>query len=264
MAVARRALVRHPELLRIFGEDRLVAVVRTGSAEHALAAARAVARAGVRLVEVTLTVPDAVEVIATLAEELDETVVGAGTVLSRAQGEAAMVAGARFLVSPCMLPELVEVARRHDGMTMLGTFTPTEMLAAARAGTDFIKVFPIQSLGGPDYVRNVRRALADLPLVPTGNIELAEIPAYLDAGAVGFGVGAPLTRPDLIAEGNSEAVTKIAREFLAATRDAGRRLGPLPHTGAPSPGALPGGSLVQRRVGAEAPERGARGSAAGR
>lgn len=225
MAVAKRTLVRRPELLRIFGEDRLVAVVRTTSAEVALAAARAVAKAGIRLVEITLTVPDADEVITTLADELDDAVVGAGTVLSRAQGEAAMLAGARFLVSPCMLPELVEVARKHDGMTMLGTFTPTEMLAAARAGTDFIKIFPIQSLGGPDYVRNVRRALADLPLVPTGNIELAEIPAYLDAGAVGFGVGAPLTRPDLIAKGDTDAITAIAKQFLAATRQ-GARGGP--------------------------------------
>lgn len=220
MAVTHRPLVRRPELLRIFGEDRLVAVVRTSSAEHALAAARAVAKAGVRLIEITMTVPDADEVIATLADELDDGAIGAGTVLSRAQAEAAMLAGARFLVSPCMLPELVEVARARDGMSMLGTMTPTEMLLAARAGTDFIKIFPIQSLGGPDYIRNVTRALTDLPLVPTGNVELAEVPAYLAAGAAGFGIGNPLIRPDLVAKGATEAVTKIAKEFLAATRRA--------------------------------------------
>lgn len=220
MAVSQRLLVRRPQLLRLFGEDRLVAVVRTATAEHALAAARAVARGGVRLVEITMTVPDADEVIAQLAGELEGAVVGAGTVLSRAQAETAMLAGARFLVSPCVLPELVDVARAHDGMTMLGTLTPTEMLAAARAGSDFIKIFPVAPVGGPEYVRSVTRALVGLPLVVTGNVELAEIPVYFAAGCVGFGIAAPLTRPDLVAKGELEAVTRIAREFLAATQAA--------------------------------------------
>ncbi len=207
-------------MLRLFGEDRLVAVVRTATADHALETARAVARGGVRLIEITFTVPDADAVIARLAEELPDHVIGAGTVLSRAQAQAAMLAGARFLVSPCMLPELVEVARAHDGMTMLGTLTPTEILAAARAGSDFIKIYPIAPVGGPDYVRNVTRALIGLPLVATGNVGLEEIPAYFAAGCVGFGVGTPLTRPDLVAKGDLDAVTAGAREFLKATRRA--------------------------------------------
>jgi 2-dehydro-3-deoxyphosphogluconate aldolase/(4S)-4-hydroxy-2-oxoglutarate aldolase len=163
-------------------------------------------------------VDDADEVVAALSDELQDRVIGAGTVLSRAQAEAAILAGARFLVSPCMLPELVDVARAHDAMTMLGTLTPTEILQAARAGSDFIKIFPVQPVGGPDYVRGITRALRDLPLVATGTVELAEIPAYVEAGCVGFGIGAPLTRPDLVAKGELERVTGIAREFLAATR----------------------------------------------
>jgi len=215
--------VRRAEQLRLFGEDRLVAVIRTASAEDALGTARAVAKGGVRLIEITLTVPDADEVIARLADELPDRVIGAGTVLSRAQGEAAMVAGARFLVSPAMLPELVEVARAHDGMSMLGTLTPTEIVQAARAGSDFIKIFPVQPVGGSAYVRGITRALAGLPLVATGTIELAEIPAYLDAGCVGFGVGGPMTRPDLIAKGDTDAVARLTSQFLAATRRAAVR-----------------------------------------
>ena len=226
MAVSTRPLVRRAEMLGIFGEDRLVAVVRTPTAEGAAESARAVARAGVRLIEITFTVPDADSVIAALARELEGAVIGAGTVLSRAQGEAAMLAGARFLVSPCLLPELVEVARANDGMTMLGTLTPTEILAAARAGSDFIKIYPVAPVGGPDYVRNLTRALVGLPLVATGNVELAEIPAYFAAGCVGFGIGGPLTRPDLMARGETEAVTRIAREFLQATRASADRASP--------------------------------------
>ncbi len=215
-----RPLVRRAEQLRLFALDRLVAVVRAPSAEDALRTARAVAAGGVRLIEITMTVPDADEVVARLSEELPDRVIGAGTVLSRAQGEAAMLAGARFLVSPCVLPELVEVARANDGVSMLGTLTPTEIVQAARAGADFIKIFPVQPVGGPDYVRGITRALVGLPLVATGNIELAEIPAYFAAGCVGFGVGNPLTRPELIAKGDAAAVTRLAREFLAATQRA--------------------------------------------
>src|SRR5919204_6528262 len=210
-------LVRRAEQLRIFAEDRLVAVIRTGNAEDALRTARAVAAGGVRLIEITMTVPDADEVVAALSDELQDRVIGAGTVLSRAQAEAAILAGARFLVSPCTLPELVEVARAHDGMSMLGTLTPTEIVQAARAGTDFIKIFPVQPVGGPEYVRGITRALRDLPLVATGTVELDEIPAYFAAGCIGFGIGTPMTRPDLVAKGDLAAVTKIARAFLEAT-----------------------------------------------
>jgi 2-dehydro-3-deoxyphosphogluconate aldolase/(4S)-4-hydroxy-2-oxoglutarate aldolase len=208
-------------MLRLFGEDRLVAIVRTSTSADALTTARAVARGGVRLIEITMTVPDADSVIERLAAELPDAVVGAGTVLSRAQAEAVMAAGARFLVSPCMLPELVEVARAHDGMTMLGTLTPTEILAAARAGSDFIKIFPVAPVGGPEYVRGITRALTGLPLVATGNVELAEIPQYFAAGCVGFGIGAPLTRPDLIERGDANEVSRLASEFLEASRKPG-------------------------------------------
>ena len=215
-----RPLVRRAEQLRLFAQDRLVAVIRTTSAEDAIRSARAVAAGGVRLIEVTLTVPDADEVIARLSEDLPDRVIGAGTVLSRAQGDAAMLAGARFLVSPCMLPELVDVARANDGMTMLGTLTPTEIVQAARAGSDFIKIFPVGPVGGPSYVQNITRALQGLPLVATGNIDVAEIPDYFKAGCVGFGIGNPLTRPDLVAKGDISAVQRLAGDFLSATRRA--------------------------------------------
>jgi 2-dehydro-3-deoxyphosphogluconate aldolase/(4S)-4-hydroxy-2-oxoglutarate aldolase len=218
VTVRTRTPLRRADLLRILSEDRLVAVIRTETAADALAAGRAVARGGVRLVEITLTVPDADLVIARLAEELPDAAIGAGTVLSRAQAEAATQAGARFLVSPCVLPELVDVARAHDGISMLGTLTPTEMVAAARAGSDYIKVFPVAPVGGPEYIRNVTRALTGLPLIATGNVKLEEIPAYAAAGCVGFGVGNPLVRPDLIAKGALDEVSRVAGEFLAAAK----------------------------------------------
>lgn len=211
MAVAR-PLVTRRELLRIFGEDRLVAVIRTPTAQEAHTAARAMAAGGVRLIEITLTVPDAFEVIQQLSadEALAQqgVVIGAGTVLSGTQAEDSLLAGARFLVSPCLVPDMIAACRARDAMSMPGTLTPTEMLLAADLGADFIKIYPLATIGGPDYVTNVRRALTQLPLVATGNIQYEEIPAYFKAGVVGFGIGAPLLA------GGADG----ARRFLAATR----------------------------------------------
>jgi 2-dehydro-3-deoxyphosphogluconate aldolase/(4S)-4-hydroxy-2-oxoglutarate aldolase len=224
MAVSQRPLILRKDLIRIFSEDRLVAVIRTASVDKAEVAARAMARAGVRLVEITLTIPDAFELIAKLATD-DEfatqgAIVGAGTVLSGAQAEDSLIAGARFLVSPALIPEMIEAARARDAMTMPGTMTPTEMVKAAELGADYIKVYPLATIGGPDFITNVRRALIHLPLVATGNVEYDEIPAYFKAGVVGFGIGGPLIRPDLLERGDSDGVVANAKRFLAATRRA--------------------------------------------
>lgn len=222
MAVTQRPLVLRRDVIRMFSEDRIVAVIRTPAPEAAETAARAMARAGVRLVEITLTVPDAYELIAKLATD-DEiarqgAVIGAGTVLSGAQAEDALLAGARFLVSPALVPEMLEAAKARDAMTMPGTMTPTEMVRAAELGADFIKVYPIATIGGPEFITNVRRALQHLPLVATGNVEYEEIPAYFKAGVVGFGIGAPLIRPDLLERGEVDGIVANAKRFLAATR----------------------------------------------
>ena len=224
MAVSQRPLVLRRDLVRMFSEDRLVAVIRTASPEAGELAARAMAKAGVRLVEITLTIPDAYELIARLATDeamiASGAVIGAGTVLSGAQAEDALLAGARFLVSPALIPEMLEAARARDAMTMPGTMTPTEMVKAAELGADFIKVYPIATIGGPEFITNVRRALQHLPLVATGNVGYDEIPAYLGAGVAGFGIGGPLIRPDLIERRDSDGIVANAKRFLAATRRA--------------------------------------------
>jgi 2-dehydro-3-deoxyphosphogluconate aldolase/(4S)-4-hydroxy-2-oxoglutarate aldolase len=222
MAIAQRPLVTRRDMLKIFAEDRLVAVIRTATPEFAERAARAVAEAGVRLIEITLTVPDAVELIAKLASDSafrdGGAVIGAGTVLSGAQAEDALLAGARFLVSPALIPDMIKAGRARDAMTMPGTLTATEMVAAADAGADFIKVYPVATVGGPAYIANIRRALQLLPLVVTGNIEYEEIPQYLAVGVVGFGIGGPLIPADVLERGDHAALVANARRFLAATR----------------------------------------------
>lgn len=222
MAITQRPLVTRRDMLKIFTEDRLVGVIRTATPELAERAARALAEAGVRLVEITLTVPDAIELIAKLANDdsFRDTgaIIGAGTVLSGAQAEESLLAGARFLVSPALVPDMIKAGRAHDAMTMPGTLTATEMVAAADAGADFIKVYPVATVGGPAYIANIRRALHLLPLVVTGNIGYEEIPEYLRVGVVGFGIGGPLIPAEHLASGDHAALVSNARRFLAATR----------------------------------------------
>src|SRR5688572_17517078 len=222
MAITQRPLALRRDLIRIFGEDRLVAVIRTPTPELARTAARAMSEAGIRLVEITLTVPDAFEVIEELATDdafaARGSIVGAGTVLSGAQAEESLLAGARFLVSAVLVPEMIAAARARDAMSMPGTMTPTEMVKAAELGADFIKVFPVGAIGGPDFIANVRRALVHLPLVATGNVNLEEIPEYFRAGVMGFGVGGPLNRTDLLERGDVGSVIANAERYLTATR----------------------------------------------
>src|SRR5437660_4830755 len=221
MAITQRPLALRRDLIRIFGEDRLVAVIRTTTPGLARDAARAMSEAGVRLVEITLTIPDAFELISDLANDdafaARGSIVGAGTVLNGVQAEESLLAGARFLVSAILVPEMIEAARARDAMSMPGTMTPTEMVRAAELGADFVKVFPVSAIGGPDFINNVRRALVHLPLVATGNIDLDEIPDYLRAGVVGFGVGGPLIHPDLLERGDLGNVIANAERYLAAT-----------------------------------------------
>lgn len=225
MAITQRSVhspVTRRDMIKIFSEDRLVGVIRTATPELAELAARALAEAGVRLVEITLTVPDALELIAKLANDdsFRDTgaVIGAGTVLSGTQAEESLLAGARFLVSPALIPDMIKAGRARDAMTMPGTLTATEMVAAAEAGADFIKVYPVATVGGPAYIANIRRALQLLPLVVTGNIGYDEIPEYLKVGVVGFGIGGPLIPAEHLANGDHAALVSNARRFLAATR----------------------------------------------
>src|SRR5207244_12068534 len=144
----------------------------------------------------------------------------AGTVRCGGQGEDAVLGDARVLVGMELVAEMLEVGRARDVMSMPGTMTPSEMVRAAELGGDFIKIFPIAAIGGPDFVTNVRRALTHLPLVATGNVEYDEIPAYLRAGVVGFGIGGPLIRGELLERGDHAGLVVNAKRFLAATRRA--------------------------------------------
>jgi len=199
--------VHHWEVTTAIAEAKVVGIIRTGDAEEAVRAARAVAAGGIEVLEVALTTRDGLEAIKELRD--DGVLLGAGTVLDAATARLACLAGARFLVTPAVLPEVIEAGHAYGVPVLPGAATPTEILTALRAGADLVKVFPAAQLG-PAFVRAVRAALPQAPLVPTGGVDAGNAAEWLAAGAVAVGCGGALTR------GSAEDMTRAA----AALRDA--------------------------------------------
>lgn len=195
-------------------EIGIVPVVRAASGEQALAACRAVAAGGIPIVEVTLTVPGAVEVIAELNRTMrTELLIGAGTVLSASDAQACLAAGAQFIVSPGFDRNTVELAKRAGILMMAGALTPTEVITAWDAGADFVKIFPCNSVGGATYIKSLKAALPQISMVPTGGVNLTTAGAFLDAGASALGVGGELVR------GMPEEITRSARLYAAIVKE---------------------------------------------
>jgi 2-dehydro-3-deoxyphosphogluconate aldolase/(4S)-4-hydroxy-2-oxoglutarate aldolase len=166
-------------------EVGVVPVIRVSSPRHAIAATEAVYAGGIPIVEITMTVPGAVDLIRELSQKVGKDVlVGAGTVLNVAAARQCLDAGAEFLVSPGFDPRVVELAQLQDKLVIAGALTPTEVIAAWSAGSDFVKVFPCSAVGGPKYIQSLRAPLPQVPLIATGGISLSTAADYIRAGAL--------------------------------------------------------------------------------
>lgn len=174
-------------------QHRVIGIVRTQDAASAATAVDDLLAAGLRVVEVALTTPGALPVIEQAARDAGDAWIGAGTVLDAESARLAILAGARFVVSPVYRPDVVETARRYGALAIPGTMTPTEALAAYEHGAELVKLFPA-SMWSPGSLRDLLHALPQLPLVPTGGIDAAAAPEWLRAGAVAVGLGSSLTR----------------------------------------------------------------------
>jgi 2-dehydro-3-deoxyphosphogluconate aldolase/(4S)-4-hydroxy-2-oxoglutarate aldolase len=198
-----------------------LAVVRLPRTEDVLPAARALHAGGVSAIEVTMTVPGALEAIAQLAREMgDALLVGVGSVLDAETARRAVEAGARFVVSPVFVPEVVAEAQRQGAAALPGAFTPTEILRAQQAGADMVKVFPSESLGA-SFIRGVLAPMPFLKLCPTGGVTPRNAGEWIRAGASAVGLGSALVDPSLIAKGEWGTITALARttaDAVAAAR----------------------------------------------
>ena len=198
------------QIARRIIEIGIVPVVRASSPEHAMAAASAVCAGGIPIIELTMTVPSAIDVIRELKRSMDGTVlIGAGTVLDARTAAQCLEAGAEFLVSPGFDRATVKFAKREGTLIMAGALTPTEVIAAWNAGADFVKIFPCGNVGGPSYIRALKAALPQIPMVPTGGVNLATAAQYLQAGACALGIGGELV------SGSSQKITEAAAQYVA-------------------------------------------------
>jgi 2-dehydro-3-deoxyphosphogluconate aldolase/(4S)-4-hydroxy-2-oxoglutarate aldolase len=203
--------------------EAIVGVVREESAAAARAVARAYVEHGLRLIEITLTTPDALTLIAELRErhEAAGVVVAAGTVRGAAAAAAARAAGARILVSPHTDRAVIDDARTHGLLAVAGALTPTEILAAWEAGAGVVKVYPASAVGGPEYLRTIRGPIRDVRMLAGGLVPLETIPAYLAAGAVAVNLGASLAVPELVRAARWDEIgarVVRAREQVRAAR----------------------------------------------
>ncbi len=194
--------------------QRVIAIIRVGSPAAAVTSARALLAGGLRAIEISMTTPNALDVVAEFRAQHDDAVIGVGTVLDTQTARDALSAGARFLVSPVLPEGVIDLAHRQGAAVVPGVMTPSEAVAAHARGADLIKLFPA-SLWSPASLRDLLQALPQLPLVPTGGIALDDAAEWIRAGAVALGMGGSLTRGDA-ASASARAVRLLAELHEAA------------------------------------------------
>jgi 2-dehydro-3-deoxyphosphogluconate aldolase/(4S)-4-hydroxy-2-oxoglutarate aldolase len=207
------------DLARVL-QSVIVAVVRAPSGELLADVAQALLSGGVTVMEITFTVPRAERVLEKVADRLaDKVLLGAGTVLDPETARVALLAGARFIVSPTVNLDVIRLCQRYDRLVMPGAFTPTEILSAWEAGADIVKVFPSE-IAGPAYLKAIHGPLPQVRLMPTGGVNLQTAAEFLKCGACALGIGGSLVEPKAVSSGDLGRIESLARQYVEIVRAA--------------------------------------------
>ena len=207
--------------MRFLLEGGVIPVIRAKSEEEAIKIGEAVEKGGIKVLEITMTVPNALEVLRRVAEKFsNDILLGAGTVLDGETARAAILAGAQFIVGPCLNIELIKVCKRYSKIVIPGAMTPTEILYAWEVGADIVKVFPAGNLGGPSYIKAIKAPLPHILLNPTGGVNLNNAGEFIRAGASIISVGSALVDKKAVAEKNFKELTNRAAKFLEEVKKA--------------------------------------------
>ncbi|QOV88804.1 bifunctional 4-hydroxy-2-oxoglutarate aldolase/2-dehydro-3-deoxy-phosphogluconate aldolase [Humisphaera borealis] len=194
----------------------VIAVIRADSSEQLLDAARAMAEGGVIAMEVTMTTPNAIDTIKAVVKELgDKVLMGVGTVLDDITARLAILAGAEYVVTPVMRPDVIALCRRYSKPIVCGAVTPTEALNAHEAGADFVKLFPADTLG-PTYIKALKAPLPQLQIIPTGGVTTKTAGDFIKAGCAAVAAGSSLVSKDVLAKKDWKSLTEISRQFVEA------------------------------------------------
>jgi 2-dehydro-3-deoxyphosphogluconate aldolase/(4S)-4-hydroxy-2-oxoglutarate aldolase len=222
--------MKKTEVCRLIQEIGIIPAVRVSSAEEAHFAADSVAAGGIPIVEITMTVPEAVALIEHLVKHHQKMVVGAGTVLDTETARRCVGAGASFITAPSFDPAITEFATKEDLCVLPGALTPTEVVMAWRTGADFVKVFPCAQVGGEKYIKSLKAALPQIPLIAAGGVNQQTATNFIVAGATAIGVGNELIPPEAVQLRESERIKELARRFVGFVKEARRRLPPPKET----------------------------------
>jgi 2-dehydro-3-deoxyphosphogluconate aldolase/(4S)-4-hydroxy-2-oxoglutarate aldolase len=209
-------MTAHADNLARLLDPGLIPVIRADSSEHIMAVCEALVAGGITALEITMTTPNALACINEAARRFaGRAITGAGSVTTPEMCCATIQAGAHFVVTPIMRPEIVPVAKAADCVVVLGAFSPTEAQSAYEAGADFVKIFPAE---GPAFIKAIRAPLPHLKIIPTSGVTLQSAPEFLAAGCVALGVGSSLVSPKILREQNWAELTRLAAEFVAIMR----------------------------------------------
>jgi 2-dehydro-3-deoxyphosphogluconate aldolase/(4S)-4-hydroxy-2-oxoglutarate aldolase len=212
--------MRRSEQIQQIEESGIIAIVRFDRSDELVKVARAIVEGGVRVIEFTMTTPDALKTIEASARELGQGVLlGAGTVLDPETARAAILAGAEFVVAPTLNRAVIELCHRYDKVAIPGAYTPTEILNAWEWGADFVKVFPAE-IGGPAYLKAVKAPLPQVRLIPVGGVSLENTADFIKAGAAAVAVGSNLVDKKAVSAGRFGDLTEMARRFRDAIQGA--------------------------------------------
>lgn len=210
---------RHADLQRVL-DGGIVAIIRASSGEQLVNVARALYEGGIEIIEVTFTTPGVVDVISAVHKELGRKILlGAGTVLDAETARIALLAGAEFLVSPCVNIDVIKLAHRYDKLVMPGAYTATEIVTAWEAGADVIKIFPAD-IGGAPYLKALKGPLPQIRMMPTGGVNQQTLRDFVKAGACAVGLGSQLVEKDALERGDFSRIRQLASEYVKLMQQA--------------------------------------------
>ncbi|MGA2594577.1 MAG: bifunctional 4-hydroxy-2-oxoglutarate aldolase/2-dehydro-3-deoxy-phosphogluconate aldolase [Bryobacteraceae bacterium] len=216
--------MKKDDVCALIKEVAIIPAIRVSSGADAHFAAEAVTRGGIPIVEITMTVPGAVELISHLARHDPKTIVGAGTVLDTDTARRCLDAGASFLTAPEFFLEVVQFAAKENVAVLPGVLTPTEVAAAWRAGADFVKVYPCAQMGGDKYIKALHTALPQIPLVAAGGVNQQTAANFIISGATAIGIGTELIPTEAIARRQPERIRELALRFVGFVKEARERV----------------------------------------
>jgi 2-dehydro-3-deoxyphosphogluconate aldolase / (4S)-4-hydroxy-2-oxoglutarate aldolase len=209
------------EILAKILEEGVVPVIRVASAAEAFEVAKAIQEGGISVIEVTMSVAGALDVMKEVTQKFGKKVLlGAGTILDPETARAALLSGAQFIVTPTLNPDVIKMCNRYSAVIIPGALTPTEILTAWEAGADLVKVFPIAQVGGPAYIRALRGPLPHIPMVPTGGVNLQNAGEFIKAGCAAIAAGGELVDKKAVAEKKFSVIAENAQKFVAEVKKA--------------------------------------------